>query len=108
MAPADEQSKTLARDVLGEVVHNLLGSQRYANPDDQAAGALFAGPDEMVPGLRAEWEWLDPWLLAIRTLLDEDTGHIYANTDATQEYDETVATVGIEPEQTSLTVTPVG
>ena len=105
---ADEQSETLPRDVLGEVVHDLLGPERYANPDDPVAGALFAGPGEVVPALRTAWEWLDPWLSAIRTLLGEGAGHAYANVDATQPYAETVATVGINPEQTSLRTAPMG
>ena len=106
-ATADEQSETLLRDVLGEMIHNLLDSQRYANPNDPVAGVLFAGPGEMVPALRAVWEWLDPWLSAISALLDENTAHVYANENAIQQYGETVVTVGIDPEQTSLTVAPV-
>ena len=100
--------RTLPRDVLDDVVHDLLDSQRYADPDDPVAGALFAGPGGVVPSLQSVWEWLDPWLSAIRTLLDRGGSHVYANEDANQPYAETVATVGIDPEQTSLTTTPRG
>ena len=71
-ATADEQSETLLRDVLGEVIHELLDPQRYANPNDSVAGALFAGSGEMVPALRAAWKWLDSWIHRAQTLLDAD------------------------------------
>ena len=100
VATSDAQGlETLVRDVLGGVVYDLLDADRYADPNDSVAGALFAGPGEMVPALREAWEWLDPWLSVIRTLLDIPGGPPPENA---------TATVGVEPEQASLAATAGG
>jgi hypothetical protein len=88
-----ESSETFVRDVLDDVVFDLLDSERYADPDDPVARALFAGPGEVIPALRETWEWLDPWIPVVQTLLDTPGGPPPGRT---------TATVGVEPEQASL------
>jgi hypothetical protein len=88
-----ETSKTFVRDVLGDVVSDLLDVDRYADPDDSVGGALFGSPGEMIPALREAWEWLEPWIPIIQTLLDAPAGSPSENA---------TATVGVEPEQASL------
>src|SRR5699024_5966734 len=48
----DQEQDPFVRDVLAEVVHDLLPPDRYADPDDPVAGALFAEPGERVSALR--------------------------------------------------------
>jgi hypothetical protein len=90
----EEEPDTLVRDVLAGAVYDLLDPDRYADPDDLVAGALFGPPRERIPALREAWEWLDPWIPMIRMLLDggKPEGPLESAT----------ATVGIEPEQSSL------
>lgn len=90
----DEQEQdALVRDVVSEAVYDLLDSDRYGDPDDPVGGALFAGPGERIPALREAWEWLDPWVSVIQTLLD-------VQSDSPSE--NATATVGIEPKQVSI------
>ncbi len=89
----DDAQDTLVRDILGDIIHSLLPSSRYVDPDDPVAGALFAGPEDRVPMLCAAWEWLNPWVTVIRTLLDVLDG---------PSPEDTTATVGVKPEQASL------
>ncbi|GAA0474462.1 hypothetical protein MUK72_19995 (plasmid) [Halococcus dombrowskii] len=93
-ADDSEADGTFVQDVLDDVVYNLLGIERYADPDDPVGGALFGPLGELISALRESWEWLDPWLSVVRTLLDAPGGPPSGRT---------VATVGIEPEQASLT-----
>jgi hypothetical protein len=100
----DEQEQdSFVRDVLAGVVHDLLPPDRYADPDDPVAGALFAEPGERVSALREAWEWLDPWLSVVQMLCDGTTTDC---THAGGEYDPNcsaaVATIGVEPGQASL------
>jgi DNA-binding MarR family transcriptional regulator len=88
-----ESDETFVRDVLDEVVYDLLDSERYADPEDPVARALFAGPGEVIPALREAWGWLDPWIRVVQTLLDAPDGPPPGRT---------TATVGVEPEQASL------
>ena len=92
-ADDSEASETFVRDVLDDVVYDLLDIDRYADPEDPVGGALFGPPGELIPALREAWEWLDPWIQMIRTLLDAPGG---------PPPESAIATVGIEPEQASL------
>jgi hypothetical protein len=94
-----ESSETFVRDVLDEVVFDLLDSERYADPDDSVARALFAGPGEVIPALCETWEWLEPWIRVVQTLLD-------AQSDLPPE--NATATIGIEPKQVSLVDVSMG
>jgi hypothetical protein len=98
----DQGQDTFVRDVLAEVVHDLLPPDRYADPDDPVAGALFAEPGERIPALREAREWLDPWLSVVQMLRDENRGCTHAATECTPSCSETVVTVGVEPDQASL------
>jgi hypothetical protein len=89
----NREQDTLVRDVLDDVVYDLLDSERYADPDDPVGGALFGPPGERIPALREAWDWLEPWIRMIQTLLDAPGGPSPGRT---------TATVGIEPEQASL------
>jgi uncharacterized membrane protein YgcG len=86
-------SETFVRDVLDDVVYELLDADRYADPDDPVGGALFGPPGERIPALREAWEWLDPWIRVIQTLLDAPGGPPPENV---------TATVGVEPDQAGL------
>jgi hypothetical protein len=103
VATADDDQEpgqdTLVRDVLAEAVSDLLDADRYADPDDPVGGALFGPPGELIPALREAWEWLEPWIRAIQTLLDVRDGPPPRNV---------TATVGIESKQGSLTAAAGG
>jgi hypothetical protein len=97
VATTDDESgaiNTVVRDVFAEVVDALIDDPaRYGDPDDPVAGALFAGPGEVIPALCKAWEWLEPWIRVVRTLLDKPGGPPPENA---------TATVGVEPDQASL------
>jgi hypothetical protein len=100
----DEQEQdSFVRDVLAEVVHDLLPPDRYADPDDPIAGALFAEPGERVSALCEAWEWLDPWLSVVQMLCDDTTTDCtHAGGGCEPNCSAAVATIGIEPDQASL------
>ena len=97
VAATDDESgvtNTIVRDVFAEVVDALIDDPaRYGDPDDSVAGALFAGPREVIPALCEAWEWLEPWAQVVRTLLDRPGGPLPENA---------TAVVGVEPDQASL------
>jgi hypothetical protein len=98
----DEQDRgrdTLVRDVVSEAVYDLLGSEQYGDPDDPVGGALFSSPSERIPALREAWEWLDPWISMVGTLVGQ---HVESGPPST-----TTAIVGEQPEQASI-VTAAG
>ena len=84
------------RHVLAEAVHDLLGPDRYADPDDPIGGALFGNPGEVIPALREGCDWLDPWITVVQTLIDADP--VGRNSGG-----RTIPAIGVEPEQASLT-----
>src|SRR5699024_541060 len=94
-----EADETFVRDVLDDVVCNLLDVDRYADPEDPVGGALFGPPGELIPALRDVWEWIEPWIRMVRTLLDAPNSPPPGRT---------IATVGIEPKQASLTAATGG
>jgi hypothetical protein len=96
VATADDE--VTARDVLADALADLLDPDRYADPDDPVAGALFAGPGEVLPALAAV-DWLGPWVAAVRTLTDNNTG---CSQPTGQSVPGRVATVGEPPTQASL------
>jgi hypothetical protein len=85
------------------VVHDLLPPDRYADPDDPVAGALFAKLGKQISMLREAWEWLDPWLSVIQMLCDDTTMDCsHAGGERDPNCSAEVATIGIEPDQMSL------
>jgi hypothetical protein len=106
----DEQEQdSFVRDVLAEVVHDLLPPDRYADPDDPIAGALFAEPGERIPALQEAWEWLDPWLSVVQMLCNGTTTDCsHAGSECDPKCSASVATVGIKPNQASLTAAAGG
>jgi DNA-binding MarR family transcriptional regulator len=67
---------------------------RLADPDDPVGAALYRPPD--YDALRDELEWLAPWVDVAVRLCEEDSPA------------ESVATFGVEPEQTSLQAATLG
>ena len=99
----DQEQDSFVRDVLAEVVHSLLPPDRYADPDDSVAGALFTEPGKRVSALREAWEWLDPWLSIVQMLCDgATTDCTHAGGGCKPNCSAAVATIGVEPDQTSL------
>lgn len=88
-----QNQETVVRDVLGEVVYELLAADRYADPDDPVAGALFNLPGEVIPNLRETWEWLNPWISTIRMAL---------RTEGESLTEKGAAIVGETPQQASV------
>jgi hypothetical protein len=104
----EQEQATLVRDVLAEAVYDLLDPGRYADPDDAIAGALFVEPGKRIPALREAWEWLNPWLSVVRTLCDDNSGCGHAADECNSSCCERMATVGVEPDQASLTAAAGG
>jgi hypothetical protein len=93
------EQETLVRDVISEAVSDLLDSERYGDADDPVGGALFGPPGERIPALIEAWEWLDPWVSMVGTLVGQ---HVESGPPST-----TTAIVGEPPEQVSI-VTAAG
>lgn len=107
MATSDEgdeqEQDTFVRDVLAEVVHDLLPPDQYADPDDPIAGALFSEPRERISTLREAWEWLDPWLSVAQMLCDSTTTDCsHAGSECDPNCSGEIAMIGVEPDQASL------
>lgn len=99
----DREQDSFVRDVLAEVVHDLLPPDRYADPDDPVAGALFSEPGERISTLREAWEWLDPWLSVAQMLCDSTTTDcIHAGSEGDPNCSAEIATIGVESDQASL------
>jgi hypothetical protein len=99
----EQEQDSFVRDVLAVVVHDLLPPDRYADPDDPVAGALFAKLGKQISMLREAWEWLDPWLSVIQMLCDDTTMDCsHAGGERDPNCSAEVATIGIEPDQMSL------
>lgn len=93
---AESDGEVLVRDVLAEVVYVLVSdSERFADPDDEVAGALFAPPGEQLSALREAWEWVDEWIRLVEIAVNRPGG---GERPATR-----TITFGVEPEQTSIT-----
>ncbi len=99
VATDDEQEQeTLVREVIAEAVYDLLDAERYGDLDDPVGGALFDPPGERIPVLRETWEWLDPWVSMVGTLVGQSV-------ESGSTSGRTTAMVGEQPEQASLVTT---
>ncbi|HET7323855.1 MAG TPA: hypothetical protein VFJ06_05955 [Halococcus sp.] len=102
VATDDEQEQeTLVREVIAEAVYDLLDAERYGDLDDPVGGALFDPPGERIPALRETWEWLDPWVSMVGTLVGQSV-------ESGSTSGRTTAMVGEQPEQASLVTTATG
>jgi hypothetical protein len=100
----EQEQTTFVRDVISEVIYDLLDSDRYADPADPVGGALFEPPGERISTLREVWEWLDPWISVVSVLLDAgDSIHTESGPP-----ERMTAMVGERPDQSSLAAATAG
>ena len=98
----DREQEPLVKDVLAEVVHDLLEPRTICGPGRSGSGSLFVEPSKRLPALCEAWEWLDS---LVRVPLDESSECARQPHESTSSCSKSVVTVSVEPEQTSLAAT---